>query len=315
MINSFLQEPLRNAEGGGGGGAAAAPAADPATAPPASATPGSTPPAGGAPAAAAAAADRAGQARQETGDAAATQYWPEGLDPQYRGKDLNDTLDKLAAGLKGYRERDATRDVPETADGYANLENLKDVTIEPQNVPYVEALRDDPAFKAMSAAMHRHGLGRTAALDIYQAGLNAMAEAGMLEPAVDTKAEMAALVPESARNASEQEQRQQASRRMQENFDFMALMKQNGGLDAEVASYAEAMLGDAAKGHRFIEWVRGKVQGGKAEGGAPGDVAGRSGGDTRGSLRAEMAALKPNDPDYAAKDADITRRYQALYGN
>lgn len=296
-LNTMI-ELLRNAEGAGGGAAAQA------------ATPPGPPAAAGA--AAAPPAQDPGQAQGGT-PAAAADYWPEGLDQQLRGADMNATLDNVAKVVKGYRDRDATRDVPEKPEGYTDFDTVKDFKIDPKNQPFFDVLKEDPAFKAMAGAMHKHGLGRAAALDIYQTGLNAMSEAGLLEPMLDTRAEMAALVPETARNAPEAEQRQQAAKRMQENFDFLKLMETNRQLPGEVREYAEAMLGDAARGHRFIEWVRGLMQQPAPGGGGAPAAAGGTGGVTRESLRAELAALNQGDPDYARKSAEIDAKYQKFF--
>jgi hypothetical protein len=288
-------------DGAGGGGS------PPPNTPPASST--ATPPA---PAAGAGAAPPAGtppgQAQGDPPAAAAADYWPEGLDQQYKGTDPKATLDNLAKALTGYRQRDAARDVPEKAEGYMEFDGIKGFEMDPAVKPYFDMLPKDPAFKPMAAAALKHGVSRAAVAEIYQEGLKAMAEGGMLEPVLDPAKEKAALVPEGAKSLPADAQDQAVQKRMQENYDFLQLATQNMGLDGESAKYAELMLGDAANGHKFFEWIRSKVQG---AGTAPNaGVGSGSQGATREALRAELAALNQGDPDYAKKHAAIQQRYQ-----
>lgn len=301
----FFPSILRAQEDGGGQGGA--PASPSPAAPPGNAPPGSG--AEGAPPAAA-----PGQAQAAAPAAApATDYWPEGLDPQFKGTDAKSTMDNLANALKGYRTRDAQRGVPEKPEGYYDFTDLKDFKIEDTVKPYFDQLPNDPAFKAMSSVLHKHGVGKVAALEAFQAGLAGMAEAGFLEPVLDPVAEKKALVPEAARNLPQEAQDQAVQKRMQENYDFLKLMQANRELPAEAAQYAELMLGDSAKGHQFFEWVRAQVQGGAGSG--PGDHGQRGAGDTRASLQAELAKLDKSAPDYTQKHAALQARYQQVIGN
>lgn len=240
-------------------------------------------------------------------------YWPEGLDQQFKGADHKASLDNLGKALQGYRSRDAARDVPDKPEGYYNFEGLKDFKIEPANKPYFDMLPKDPAFKPMAAAALKHGVSRSAVLDIYQSGLSAMAEQGLLEPMIDPVKEKAALIPEAAQSLAPAAQEQAVQRRMQENYDFLQLAGETLGLDKESGKYAELMLGDTAKGHRFFEWMRSKIQG---SGGstAPRALPGGASGDSRESLRKAMAELKPGTPNYSTEHAALTERYKALYG-
>lgn len=303
MKRLFGMSPVANAEGPAGGAAPAAAAAVPAAGPAAASPPAA---AVGAPPA----AQPAGQAQQAQPAAA---YWPEGLDAALKGSDEKATLDNVAKALQGYRQRDASRDIPDKPDGYWNFDGLKDFKIDDRNKPFFDLLPQDPAFKAMAGVMQQHGVGRTAALSIYQAGLNAMAEAGILEPPVDFKAERKALVPDSAKTLPEAAQNQAVQRRVQESLDFLKLMQQTRGLGADEAKYAEMMLGDTAKGVRIIEWMRGQVQGG-GQGPVAAGQAGAA-GDTRESLQREMAALNRGDIAYAQKSAQLEERYRKLFGD
>jgi len=302
-MRDFFSTLTRAADGEGGGGTptAAAPA-------PAAAAPPPPPPAAGAGAAPLAATP--GQAPAEL-PAAAPDYWPEGLDATLKGTNGKASLDNLAKVVKGYRDRDASRDVPDKPEGYYNFENLGDFKIDAKTKPYFDQLPKDPAFAAMAAALHKGGVGRKTALEAYQAGLNAMAEGGLLEPLIDPEAEKALLVPDAAKNAAPAEQQQAVQRRMRENADFLKLMETSRELPADVREYAELMLFDTAKGHRFFEWMRGQVQG--AAGGGLQQVAGK-GGDAKAALSQEMQQLTREDPKYLEKFAALEQRYKQLHG-
>lgn len=298
-----------NAPGEQGGAAAAAPPAAAAPATPAAA-PGAPPQSQPLAVPGAAAPPAAGEPSAQP---AAADYWPEGLDQKYKGADAKTTLDNLAKDLKGYRDRDATRGVPEKPEGYTNFEALKDFKIDEAQKPFFDALKTDPIFKGALEVMHKHGMGQLAVAETYQAFLKTAADAGMLEKPLDIAAELKALVPEVARSLSEPEQQAAVQKRIGENYSFLDLAVQNMGMPKEVRDHMEYALGDSAKGHAAFEWMRQRIQAGGAQ--PPGAIGGASGGVTRESLRAEMAALDRNAPDYAAKSAALDEKYKAFIGN
>lgn len=282
-------------------GAAPAPAAAP-VAPPA---PGAAPPA--APAAASPPAATPPAAPQP---GAPADYWPEGLDPQYRGQTANETLDNLAKGLKGYRDRDAARDVPKEAAGYSDYASIKGLEISEAEKPYFDALKEDIAFKPMAEQALKEGVDRGALARIYKAGLKGMGEAGFLLPVVDEAAERAAMLPEAAKNLSEADQNAAIDRRIGDAAGFLKLASETMGLPKEAAAYGDAMLTDRAAGLQLIEWAKAQAQKGGAQ---PGAAPGQGGGDTAEGLRAEMAALNRSDPDYQKKSEALEARYRKLY--
>lgn len=306
MIERYLRV-LRNADGTGGGAAGAA--AGGGAAGGGNGTPAPAP------------AGQAGDPATAGSQPAASDYWPEGLDKGLKGADSKATLDGLAKALgerdtqlKGYRDRDAARSVPEKPEGYADFSKLGDAfKIADANKPFFDNLAKDPTFAAMAASAHKHGLGQVALADIYQTGLDAMRNSGLLEVPIDVAAERLALLPEAARSLPEAEQGKEIDKRMNANYDFLALAQANLGLPKEVADYAELMLGDSAKGHQFIEWARSKLQAGGQGPGAHGQGAA---GDTRESLRADLAKLEggPRGPNYAAEHAALMKRYETLLG-
>jgi hypothetical protein len=297
---------LWNADGvGGGGGAppASAPAAAAAAAPvvPPSGAPAATPPVAGAPVTQQAAAD----------------YWPDGLDPSFKGADAKGTLDnmaKLAKDLKGYRDRDATRGVPEKPEDYTDFSKLGDkFKLDPKNAPHFEALKTDPVFGTIAAAAHKHGVGQLALAEIYQSALNSMSEAGLLEPPIDVAAERAALVPDAAKSLPPVEQAVAVQKRLDDNYAFLDLMVENRGMPKEIAQHLELSLGDSAKGHAAIEWFKAQLQQGGAQAGAHGQGGGAV---TAESLQAEMAALEKNKnaPDYRERHAALQEKYRQFHG-
>lgn len=290
-----------------GDGGAAAPAAAAATAPPAAA-PALAAAALGAVTPAAASAPAAGAAPN-----AAADYWPEGLDPKLKGADAKASMDNVTKALNGYRERDAKRDVPETVDGYLKFDGLPaDLKIDPKNQPYFDTLATDPAFKSIAAEAHKRGIGRADMVAMYQAGLNTMAEAGMLQAPVNAAAERASLLPEEAKSLPKADQDKAIQGRLQANYDFLDLMQTNKGLPKDVAHHMELMLGDSAMGHKALEWVRSTVQGGGTA--MPGAIGSQSGAVTKESLRAERQAIQSNDPQRKQKEAALDEKYKAHYG-
>lgn len=297
--------PLWNVPGEGGGGAAAAApspgaaAAAPPVAPPSGVPPAAPPPVAGAPAAAQAVAD----------------YWPEGLDPALKGADAKATLDNMAKSLKGYRDKDANRGVPETPEGYTDFSKLGDkFTVDPKNAPHFEALKTDPVFKTIAASAHKYGVGQLAVAEIYQSALNSMSEAGLLEPPIDLVAEKAALVPDAAKSLPPAEQEAAVQKRLNENYAFLDLMVQNRGMPKDVAQHLELSLGDSAKGHTALEWFKAQLQQG---GSAPGAHGNGGGAVTAESIRTEQAridALPIGSNERKAADAALDEQRKRLHG-
>ncbi|MBX3580073.1 MAG: hypothetical protein KF723_22955 [Rhizobiaceae bacterium] len=252
-----------------------------------------------------------------SGAAAAAAYRPDGLADNLFGKSDKETIDLLHGAVKGYRDRDAAKDMPDKPEGYLSFEGVdaKAFTLDQQFQPHFDLLAKDAGALAAAAVAKEHGVPRPVFLNAMQAMLGAAKEAGVLEPVVDAKAERAALLPETHKNAPEAEQSKAIDARMTANEDFIKLMVQNGGLDKADAEYLQLMTFDSAKGHRFMEWVRSKVQAGGAGPGAHG--AGGGGGDTAESLRAEMALPKHTSghPDFDPKSyAAFNERYKKFHG-
>jgi hypothetical protein len=299
--------PLWNVPGEGvGGAAAAAPSPGAAAAAPVVAPSGqpATSPAGvvapGAPAAAPAAAD----------------YWPEGLDPALKGADSKTTLDNMAKSFKGYRDKIASRNVPETAEGYADISKLGDqFKVDPKNAPHFEALKADPVFAEIAKQAHEDGVPQIAMANMYQKALNAMSEAGLLEPPIDLVAEKAALVPDAAKSLPPAEQELAVQKRLNENYAFLDLMVQNRGMPKDVAQHLELSLGDSAKGHTAIEWFKAQLQQGGSAAGAHGSGGGAVTAESIRTEQARIDALPIGSPERKSADAALDEQRKRLHGS
>lgn len=278
--------------------------------------------AGGSPDAAASAPSDGGQQGQGAGDGdsngdgkppAFAPQWPESFPEHLRGQDINETLVKVDKVLKGYRDKDANRDIPKDTKDYLSIEGLKDFEISDELKPHFEQLGTDPVFEPLAARAKELGVERPAFLGLWKAGMEAMSQAGLLEPPVDAKAERTALVPDAAKDLPPAEQDKAIDKRMQENLDFIDLMVANRGLDSKAGEYAQLMLADRAHGHKFLEWMRSQFGGGQ---GGPGAHGAGGGGATRENLQAQMKALdaKRGTPEfdqgaYAALDEQYRKMF------
>lgn len=99
-------------------------------------------------------------------------YRPDGMADIYHGKDDRETIDKLNQAVKGYRDRDATRQVPENFEGYRDFTGVE----LPENLrPHIESLSNDPIFDAAGKEALKHGVGRQAMQAITAAVYSAAA--------------------------------------------------------------------------------------------------------------------------------------------
>ncbi|MFC0809115.1 hypothetical protein ACFHWW_27355 [Ensifer sp. P24N7] len=255
-MRRFLDRLTFNVPDGGGGGAP--PAAD-ASAPPSSAS--APPPAGteNPPAPSAGDAPPAGAGDPPAGGEF---YRPQGIAEHLLGKDQNETMDKMAKALEGYRARDAQNGVPEKPDAYGEFSGEIPETIK----PHLDTLKGDPLFGRVAAKALEMKVPVAAYQALTQEFLSVAHEMGMMEPIVDEKAEREALTPDTAKHLPEPEQQRAREQRMNDNYAFVDGMVSKG-LAKEDAEFAKAMLGDSSKGHRFFEAMR-KLAGG-GDGGGP----------------------------------------------
>jgi hypothetical protein len=249
---------------------------------------------------------------------------PEGLDAALAGKSDQETIDNLFKVNKGYRDRDAARVVPATAEAYGTIDAdrlVTDLKLDAAVKPHLAGLDKDPIMTAVGKfALER----KIPAADVQGIVAVAYAEAqkaGVLEPPVDAAAERALLIPESAKALPKAQQDAAIEARLEHNVDFNKLLSAPGAdgkpqLPADVADHALLMLMDTAKGNQFIEFISGKLQGGDKS--QPLNAGGhQAGGVTAESLRARRALPentagdpKFNKASYDQLDAD----YKKFYG-
>lgn len=315
MLLSRLPRIVFDAEGGSGGGGAAAGAAPAGDAAATSSTPSAPPSSSESVAAAAAPSQAATPAASATPPADAAIYKPEGLPDHLVGKTNQETIDNLKKAVDGYRNRDAEAKVPEDAAAYLEFSGDIPDTIK----THLETLKSDPLFERMNAEALKHKMSVPAYQAMVQSFLSVSAEMGLLEPPIDVAAERAALVPDGAKHLPQAEQQAAAEKRMNENFAFVDQMvargKDKGGLSKDAGEFAKAMLGDSAKGHEFIEFLR--AQSGGGQGPAMGLPGAAGGNDARAELQ-RRAALPENtigNPKFdKASHAQLQADYERLLG-
>jgi hypothetical protein len=251
---------------------------------------------------------------------AAAPYRPDGLPDTMFGKSDQETIDKMHTALKGYRDRDAARTVPDKPEAYTTFELDK----LPEAVRgHIGSLAKDPLFTEVAKVAMEEKIP-VATMQKLTATLYAKAaEAGVLEPLVDVAAERQALLPAEAQYLSKADQDKAIDTRMQANEDFVKLLTQPGAdgkaaLDKKDADHALLMLMDSAAGNRFIEAFRNLATGAGRASPLPGGTTSGSGASARDALRAKLAApeMQVGHPkfDRAAYEA-LNEEYKRVVGN
>lgn len=213
-------------------------------------------------------------------------YRPEGLPDTMFGENDQQTIDKLHQAVKGYRERDSQRQVPESTDAYREFK-LDDL---PEAVrPHLEALAKDPLFDAVSQVALDEKVPASTMQKITAKLYEQAAEMGILDHVVDPVKERQALLPETAANLPKAEQDKAIDARLQANEDWIKLQVQNG-LPQDVADHGLLMLMDTAQGNQLIEFFMSKMTGGDRAQPLPGEGSGNSRTNQRDQLRARLAA-------------------------
>lgn len=287
------------------------PAAPPAGAPPAAGPPPGAPPPAAVPPGAP--------------PAAGTPYVPEGLDPTMAGKTDQETIDNLFKSNKGYRDRDATRVVPDNPEAYAAIDAdklLTDLKLDPAVKPHLAGLDKDPIMLAVGKYAMEHKIPAAEVQGIVAIAYAEAQKAGVLEPPVDVAAERTALLPEAAKALPKADQDKAIDARLKQNEDFLNLFAQAGAdgqpqLDAKIVDHAKLMLMDTAAGNQFIEFIASKLTGGDRN--QPFNAGGRAaGGVTAESLRARRALPEntAGDPKFSQASYDqLDEDYKKFYGD
>ena len=247
--------------------------------------------------------------------AAGDLYRPEGLPDAMMGATDKETLDNVTKALKGYRDRDATNAVPETAEAYGSFRDDLPEAVK----PHIDTLKGDPLFGRVADKALSLGLSVPAYQGLVEEFVSVSAEMGLMEPIVNVEAERQALIPDAAKHLPAAEQKAAVERRMDENFAFIDAMvtrgPTNGGFSKDVGDFAKSMLGDSAKGHQFFEWAA-KVSGG--QGGGPAITTGLPQGEDPKKDLQRRGALPQNtvghrDFDRASYD-QLQADYVRVYG-
>lgn len=299
-----------NSEGGGGGGGDAGSGAAPAAS---SSAPASPPAGSGGASAPAPSASGEPPAGASPPASAGSPYKPDGLPDHMLGQSDQQTIDNMKKALDGYRTRDAEANIPSDPKAYAEFTSEIPAPIK----PHIEKLTGDPLYDRVAAKAAELKLSVPQYQGLVMEMMSASSEMGILEPPIDIEAEKAALVPDTAKHLSAAEQTAAREKRMTENFAYVdqmvALGKEKGGLSKEAGDYAKAMLGDTARGHEFIEFLRSRGAGGHKGPAIPPAVPAAN--DARADL-ARRAALPENTlghPAYSRASHDaLMADYQRL---
>lgn len=234
-------------------------------------------------------------------------YRVEGVPESMFGDNDHATIDNMARALKGYRDRDAERDVPDDVAAYRDFGEV-DATLK----PYFETLEGDGMFDDLAEQAKEHGISKKAFTALVTSYMKGAHDLGILEPPVDKAAERAALLPESAKNLPKAEQDTAIERRMNDNFAWVESMKARG-LSDESADHLTMMLGDSAKGHMALEFFRQQIAGSaEAQPGGAGGAGGGKAADAKADLQ-RRAGLPENSPGNAKFDQASYDQLQADY--
>jgi len=240
-------------------------------------------------------------------------YRPEGLPETMYGKDDKETIDKLAQALRGYRERDSQRQIPETPDAYRSFK-LDDV---PDAIrPHIDALAKDPLFEAVAKVAHEEKVPVTTLQKLTASLYAQAAEMGLLDHVIDVEKERAALLPENAKHLPKAQQDQAINARLQANEDWLRLQVQHG-LPKEVAEHGLLMLMDTALGNQLIEYFRDRMTGSDRDQPLAGEAA-RGKDSLREQLRKRLGApeMQPDHPNFSQEAyTQLMTEYRRVIGD
>lgn len=247
-----------------------------------------------------------------SGASPAGPYRPEGLPDTMFGTSDKETMDNMAAALKGYRDKDAKRTVPDDPAGYADFSKVE---VPEEMKSYVDTLRDDPVYKEMAGWAKEQGKDVAEFQSIVIKAFEAAGNANLLSPMVDEAAEQAALVPDDLKTAGADKQREAATARVDAAENAIKLMIENKGLDEAVGQHAMLSLLDTANGVKFLEaFIEAKGGGAQpAGGGNGGDGGGKEA--QREALRKELAKpeMQPSNAKFDQKEwEELDAKYKAL---
>lgn len=237
-------------------------------------------------------------------------YRPSGLPETMFGTTNNETMDKMATTIAGYRERDSNAPkAPKDAGEYLMGDMSDDIK------PYFDNLKGDPVYEGMQAAALKNGLMVDQFNGFVTDNMTAWAEAGLLSPIVDVEAERKELIPDHAQFMTPDEQALAIDARMKDNIDWVENVGIQKGLDKEMGEFLIENLGDSAKGHKFLEMFRSLADK------SFNPLAGGGGGEG-GDIKAQLAAREgdprnnPRSPQYLESFAiETSNLFNKAYPN
>ena len=264
-----------------------------------------------APAAPAATAVQGGQFAPAPGSLDGSGGWkaPDFLPEHLRGKDVNETFDKVTGDWKALRDRFAQ--IPQPG------KDVADYAYQPSDkaAPFLGDISKDPAFEVARQAALKAGLPPKAFSEFVGTFYDALAETGALPKPYNANAERDALVGPDARFMSDQ----------QKDEIIAPLLKQGVGLldgllrSGEISKDGYATLGkllDTAEGAKTLAAIAKKIGAGPAGGmNLGGDPGAR--GLTAESVRAMQKdpRANPNSSQYDAKFRDqMLAGYRQVFG-
>lgn len=220
-----------------------------------------------------AAGDKAG-AEDVVGSSSASGelYRPKGLPDTMFGETDNETMDKMADTIQGFRKKiDNLPKAPKEISGYEMGEVPEELK------EYFDNLKDDPIYDGMRVLALKHGLTTDQFKGFMTDNISEWVDAGLMSGMVNQSDERAALLTKEASWLPGNEQADAINSRMQDNIDWMEKVGPQHGFSAELGEFLIEQLGDRAKGHFAIEAIR-KL----ASGPQPLDLGG--GGEGQGAL-------------------------------
>lgn len=262
-------------------------------------------------------ADAASAAPAEGGQEDGGTGWtpPEGLPAHLVGKDAAETLSKVWTMADGYRRRDAEREqqfgkVPKSPKeyGFTPSDKVK---------PYLEGFENDGFLNSVFEKAHARGFTDKQANGFLNDVMEMLLESGHVEGAVDYSADLAALVPEDAKDLDEKGRKDAVTRRIQNNLAFFDGLKAQNANDPAFAEIMDALtdnLGDTRTGQLALEWIRSKVSG--EGGGSPTTLGRPAGGYSEAGYEALLSDPRSDDahPQHKAWQAEKTAYAKALWG-
>src|SRR5690606_16279761 len=126
--------------------------------------------------------------------------------------------------------------------------------------PYFDTLEGDGMFDDIASKAKELGIPKAKLHGLLGVYMEKAAEMGVLEPAIDVKAERAALLPENAASMPQQAQDAAVEKRINDAHGWVESMVARG-LDKESADHLTMMLGDTAKGIKAIEFFKAQLGG------------------------------------------------------